>query len=52
MTYAEAKARRDTRGQHYAARKALIQTTIALSANVHGKRTKKHRNIKAIMGMK
>lgn len=49
--YQVATARRDTRGQHYAAEKARKQTTEALGAFVYGKRTVKYKRlVNALVG--
>ena len=46
-----ARQRGDTRGMHYASRKALKQTTQALGAFVYGKRTVKYKRlVNALVG--
>lgn len=49
MTYAQCKARGDTRGMNYAGRKALIQKTLQLSVEVKGPRSVFTKRLKAML---
>lgn len=47
--FAQARAKGDTRGQHYAAEKARRQTTEALAEHIYGKRSIRTKRLKALL---
>ena len=50
-SHAQARERGDRRGMHYAAKKALIKTTVDLAEFEYGKRTVKYKRlVNALVG--